>query len=87
VTGEERKEADGVADEPRCDPTYGLPPVLTVEDAAAFLRMNSKTVYAAVAAGEMPGRKVRKRTVILRDALLDWLRTGQGRVSRSRRLR
>ena len=69
------------------DLTYGLPPILSAEEAAAFLRLSVKTVYAAISSGEMPGRKVRKRTVILRDALLEWLRTGQGRVSRSRRLR
>jgi excisionase family DNA binding protein len=67
------------------DSTYGLPPLLTVEEVAHFLRMNVKTVYAAVSAGEMPGRKVRQRTVILRDALLQWLRT-QERV-RPRRKR
>lgn len=69
------------------DPTYGLPPVLTADEAAAFLRMNAKTVYAAVAAGEMPGRKVRQRTVILRDALLQWLNTQERVRPRRRRSR
>ncbi len=68
--------------------TYGLPPILNAEEAAAFLGLNVKTVYKGVVAGEMPGRKVRHRTIILRDALLDWLRTQERvrpRRGRSRR--
>ena len=52
---------------------YGLPPVMTVEETAAFLRLNIKTVYDAVRNGDIPGRRVGKRTVILRDALLHCL--------------
>ena len=65
--------------------TYGLPAVLTVDEVAAFLRMNRKTVFASIATGEMPGRKVGRRVVILRDALLEWMRS-KARVS-SRRTR
>jgi excisionase family DNA binding protein len=53
--------------------SYDLAPVLSVGEAASFLRINRKTVYDAVAAREMPGRRVRNRVVIPRDALLDWL--------------
>lgn len=52
---------------------YDLAPVLSVEEAACFLRLNRKTVYEAVAAREMPGRRIRNRVVIPRDALLEWL--------------
>ena len=65
-------------------PTYGLSPILTAAEAATFLRVNVKTVHAAIRAGELPGRKVRHRTVILRDALLDYLRSNE-RVLPSRR--
>ena len=69
------------------DSTYGLPQILTVEEAAAFLRLNVKTVHAAITAGEMPGRKVRRRTVILRDALLEWLRSKPRVTARRKRSR
>ena len=63
--------------------TYGLPVVMTIDEAAEFLRMNRKTVYAAIAAGEIPGSRIGKRVVILRDALLSWMRSN-GRVLSSR---
>ena len=53
--------------------TYDLAPILSVGEAASFLRLNRKTVYDAVAAREMPGRRIRNRVVIPRDALLEWL--------------
>jgi excisionase family DNA binding protein len=54
--------------------TYGLPKVMTVEEAAEFLRINVKTLYAAVESKDVPALKLGKRIVILRDALLDSLR-------------
>jgi excisionase family DNA binding protein len=74
--------------EDQIDGAYGLPPILNAEQAAGFLGVNVKTLYKAVANGEMPGRKIGNRTVILRDALLDWLRTQERvrtRRGRSRR--
>jgi excisionase family DNA binding protein len=59
--------------------TYGLPATLSVDRVAAFLNLDRKTVYDAIARGEIPARRIgRRRIVILRGALLDWL--GQGRV-------
>ena len=55
--------------------TYGLEPVLTVDEVASFLRMDRKSVYSAVAEGALPARKVGRRVVILRDSLLTWLRS------------
>lgn len=67
------------------DETYGLPAILTVDETAAFLRLNRKTVFAAIAAKQMPGRRVGRRIVVCRDALLDWLRSdGSGLSSRRR---
>jgi excisionase family DNA binding protein len=51
-----------------------LPPILTVEELAAFLRLNRKTVYEAVSRGEIPGaRRIGGTLRISRDAVLVWL--------------
>ncbi|MBI2378382.1 MAG: helix-turn-helix domain-containing protein [Deltaproteobacteria bacterium] len=48
-----------------------MPPILTVEEVAEFLRLNVKTVYDGIKAGDIPAKKIgRRRLVILRDALL-----------------
>ncbi|MCB9556627.1 MAG: helix-turn-helix domain-containing protein [Deltaproteobacteria bacterium] len=47
--------------------------VLTVKEAAAFLRCDPKTIYEAIAKRQFPGRRVGKRIVIYRAALLAWL--------------
>jgi hypothetical protein len=57
------------------DATYGLPAVITVEETAEFLRLNVKTLHAAIASGKFPGRRVQSRIVVLRDAMLEWLRS------------
>lgn len=62
------------------------PLALTVDELAVLLRVNSKTAYSAIKAGEIPGvRRVGGVIRIHRDAVLAWLAQGQGRVSRSRR--
>jgi excisionase family DNA binding protein len=67
---------------------YGPTPVLTVDELAVLLRVERKTAYAAIARGEIPGvRRVGRTIRIFRQAVLDWLASGQGRVSRSRRTR
>jgi excisionase family DNA binding protein len=52
---------------------YGLPQVLKVAEAAVFLGLERKTVYAAIKRGDLPARRVGRRVVILRDVLLRWL--------------
>lgn len=67
-------------------PASELPEVLTVDELAALLRLNRKTLYDALKRGEIPGaRLVAGRYRIHRDTVLGWLRSGQGRVSRSTR--
>jgi excisionase family DNA binding protein len=64
------------------------PSVLTVDELANLLRVNRKTVYDALSRDEIPGaRRVGGRYRIHRDAVLEWLASGQDRVSRSRRNR
>ena len=75
-----RQQAKAVTEPP--------PSVLTVDELAALLRVNRKTVYDALARGEIPGaRRIGATYRILRDAVLEWLASGQDRVSRSRRNR
>ncbi len=65
-----------------------LPPVLTVDEVAVVLRVDRKTVYAAVRDGEIPGvRRVGRAIRLHRDTVLKWLADGQGRVPHSRRTR
>lgn len=60
--------------------------VLTVEELAMMLRINRKTLYAAIGRGEVPGvRRIGGTIRISRDAVIAWLAEGQGRVLRSRR--
>ena len=48
--------------------------VLTVEEAARLLRVNRKTLYEAIRAGEVPGVVRLGRSIrIGRDALLRWM--------------
>jgi excisionase family DNA binding protein len=64
------------------------PAVLTVDELATLLRVNRKTVYDALSRGEIPGaRRLGATYRILRDAVLEWLASGQDRVARSRRNR
>jgi excisionase family DNA binding protein len=68
--------------------TGSQPAVLTVEELAALLRVNRKTLYEALSRGEIPGaRRLGATYRILRGAVLEWLASGQDRVARSRRNR
>jgi excisionase family DNA binding protein len=60
------------------DEKHELPTVLTVQEAAKFLRLNVKTIYEAIEAGTFPARRIGRRIVIHRDALLDWLSCKDG---------
>jgi excisionase family DNA binding protein len=56
---------------------------MTVDELAALLRVNRKSVYEAIARGEIPGiRRIGRTVRASREAVLAWLR--EGRVSRSR---
>jgi excisionase family DNA binding protein len=68
-------------------PLFEDPPVLTVDEVAALLRVNRKTVYELIGRGEIRGARRLGRTLrFSREAVLDWLRQGCGSRS-SRRQR
>ncbi|WP_086001247.1 helix-turn-helix domain-containing protein [Plesiocystis pacifica] len=51
-----------------------LPEFLKAEELAALLRVNRKTVYEAVARGEIPGAvRVGRVLRFQRDAVLEWI--------------
>jgi excisionase family DNA binding protein len=72
------KRSTQVPDRRRSDPA-----VITVDEAAALLRVDRKSIYESIRRGELPGVvRVGRAIRISRTALLQWL-SGQGRVSRS----
>lgn len=58
---------------PITEEAYGLETILTVDEAARFLRINPKTLYEAIHQGAFPARKIGRRVIIFRDSLLNWL--------------
>lgn len=65
-----------------------LPDVLTVEQVAALLRLNRKTVYEMVQRGEIPGVRTCGRAIRAhRDTVIRWLADGQGRSARRKKSR
>jgi excisionase family DNA binding protein len=60
--------------------------VLTADELAVMLRLDRKTVYAAIKAGDIPGVRTFGRAIrISRATVVAWLASGQGRSSRPRR--
>jgi excisionase family DNA binding protein len=47
---------------------------MTADEVAAFLAVDRKTVYAAVLRNEIPHRRLGKRILFSRDAVMGWLR-------------
>lgn len=60
--------------------------IMTVDEVAGLVRVNRKTLYAAIKAGEVPGvRQIGRRIRIHRATVLAWIASGNGPVSRSRK--
>lgn len=54
--------------------TSALPEVLTAAEVAKLLRLNRKSIYAAVERGELPGvQRIGRKLRFGRDAVLAWL--------------
>jgi excisionase family DNA binding protein len=56
--------------------TLNIKDVLTLSDAAKFLRLPRSKVRDAAEAGEIPGLKVRGVWLIIKSVLLEWFRGG-----------
>jgi excisionase family DNA binding protein len=62
--------------------------ILTVDELAAFLRVERKTAYAAIARGEIPGaRRIGGVIRISRAAVVEWLAQGPARGPGARKTR
>ncbi len=49
-------------------------PLLTVNEAAVFLRTTPKAIYTMIARQQLPGvTRIGRRVLVCRDALLEWL--------------
>jgi excisionase family DNA binding protein len=59
--------------------THTPPPILTLEDAARYLRVPKQTIKRQAEQGILPGRQIGKSWRFLRAALDDWLRAGDSR--------
>ena len=51
-----------------------LPTLLTSQEVADLLRTSTKSIYAMVERGQLPGvLRIGRRLLVRRDALVDWL--------------
>lgn len=63
-----------------------LATMATVDELAAYLRVNRKTIYDAVKQGELPGARNLRGTIrIHTPTVLAWFATGESPVKQSRR--
>ncbi len=70
-----------------------LPVLKTVEDAAKYLETSPRSVYAAIASGDLRARRIGKRYAITEEALADYVNathtpsTGRPEAATGRRMR
>ncbi len=57
-----------------------IPDVLTVEEAAAYLRIPKETIQREAARGRIPGRQIDDTWRFLKVAIDDWLRSWDSRT-------
>lgn len=62
-----------------------LPPIMTIEEVANFLRIGRASAYRAARRGELPCVKVGKLLRVPRDRLLLWLEQGHAPITRGRK--
>ena len=65
-----------------------LPDMMTVDECAAYMRVNRKTVYDAVKLGELPGAKNVRGTIRIRkQTMLAWFDAGEVSVKQRKMAR
>jgi excisionase family DNA binding protein len=63
-------------------PAPALDEVLTLEEAAALLKVPADAIRERAAAGELPGRRFGTEWRFTRSAIFDWLAEGEARPSK-----
>jgi excisionase family DNA binding protein len=58
-------------------PSHPAIEILTADEVADLLRVNRKTIYESAQRGEIPHRRLGRRLVFERGAVLAWLRQGE----------
>ena len=56
------------------------PDILTLEEAAAYLRLPAETIARQAAHGQIPGRRIEDTWRFLKAAIDDWLRSQDSRA-------
>jgi excisionase family DNA binding protein len=54
---------------------------MSATEAARFLNLDPRTVLRGLERGEIPGRRVGRRWVVLRSALVAWLSTSERKAA------
>ena len=62
------------------------PDILDVHGAAALLTVSADTVYDLFAKGELPGRKVGRKWLTTKSAVLRWIESSSGDDTLARRI-
>ena len=57
-----------------------MPDVLTLEEAADYLRLSEETIERQAAQGQIPGRRIEDAWRFLKAAIDDWLRSLDSRM-------
>ncbi|MHB9133657.1 MAG: helix-turn-helix domain-containing protein [Armatimonadota bacterium] len=56
--------------------TEDKPEIMTITEAAAFLRLNPRTLYGLAQRGEIPAQKLGNRWRFSKSAILEWMKAG-----------
>lgn len=59
------------------------PEIMTITEAAAFLRLNPRTLYSLAQRGEIPAQKLGNRWRFSRSALLQWMKAENAPTART----
>src|SRR5436305_1960006 len=82
MTATKRKSGKGTNSQPRNDSPFAAADVLTLSEAAAYLRVAEAEIVRMVEQQALPGRMIGGDWRFLKSALQDWLRTPAPRGSK-----
>jgi excisionase family DNA binding protein len=84
IPGSNERNSESPREAAPSDLRTAYPSVLIAAELAEIMRVDRRVIYDMVRDHQIPGvRPFRRQLRFDRDVVLDWLRDGQGRVSRS----